>query len=100
VVRRPPECAIDTYAIPPLPQCNERKPERGVGSLSKTPQPVPEGWTVALTSPELELGPGEETTVQAAITPPASFSGTLPFNITARNTSRPIGGVTLYVKVP
>jgi hypothetical protein len=92
---------VDTYAIPPLPRCDEREPgPTRVRTISKTPPPVPPGWTVAITPNQLQLAPGEETTVQVAITPPTAFTGTMPFNITAWNNIHPIGGVTLYVEVP
>lgn len=92
---------VDTYAIPPLRRCDDRGPDPGrVRLISKTAPPVPPDWTVTITPTQLQLAPGEETTVQAAITPPPGFSGIMPFNITARNNIRPIGGVTLYVEVP
>lgn len=93
--------AVDSYSIPPLPRCGSLT--RGADtdrSISKDPPPVPPGWTVIITPHEVQLAPGEETTVDVAITAAAEFSGTMPFNITARNEIQPIGGVTLYVEVP
>jgi hypothetical protein len=93
--------AVDTYSIPPLPACEVigRAPTGG-RLVSKIAPPVPDGWTVVLTPDELTLDPGEERTVQAAISPPSGFAGTMPFNIAAIDDAGPFGGVTLTVQVP
>jgi hypothetical protein len=47
---------VDTYAIPPLPQCDEREPDPArVRSIAKTPPPVPPDWTVTITPNQLQL---------------------------------------------
>ena len=43
---------------------------------------------------------GEEKEVQAEITPPSGFHGTMPFNVTGFDDYGPVGGVTLLVEVP
>jgi hypothetical protein len=92
---------VDTYSIPPLSSCSEDETDAArLRSISKIATPVPDDWTVVITPNELQLAAGQEMTVQAAITPPPGFSGTMPFNITAQNDMRAIGGVTLYAEVP
>jgi len=92
---------IDSYAIPPLPPCSDQKVaiER-TRQVSKVAPPVPDGWTVVLTPDTLQLAPGEEQTVQAQITPPPGFTGSMPINVTGFDANGPIGGVTLTVEVP
>jgi hypothetical protein len=91
---------MDTYTIPPLPLCRERDAlAEGSALISKTAPPIPAGWTVTLTPSELQLAPGEERQVQAEITPPAGFTGSMPINVTGWDDSGPIGGVTLIVEV-
>jgi hypothetical protein len=92
--------AIDTYAIAPLPSCDTRFPDEYRRlQLSRASAPVPAGWTVELKPSEFVLAPGEEKPVRAAITAPAGFTGTMPFNVTARDDIGPFGGVTLKVEV-
>jgi hypothetical protein len=90
--------AVDTYAIPPLLPCGGR--DNVPRTLSKIKPPVPPGWTVVLTPEDFQLLPGQEQQVQAQITPPSGFSGSMPFNVTALDDTAPIGGVTLTVEVP
>lgn len=89
---------VDTYAIPPLRDCREAKDP--AGRLVRTAPPVPDGWTVTLTPAELRLAAGEETDVEAAITPPPGFHGRMPFNVTGLDDNGVVGGVTLTVEVP
>jgi hypothetical protein len=92
---------LDTYAIPPLPRCEERVPSTRAGP--PTPgagPPVPGGWTVTLSPPDLRVAPWSEEIVEVAVEPPPSFSGTLPLNVTGHDHAGPIGGVTLLVEVP
>lgn len=93
--------AIDCYAIPPLPECSDRVSGDGKARpISKKAPPVPEGWTVVLAPNTLMLAQGEEQQVQAEITPPPGFSGSMPFNVTGWDDNGPIGGVTLKVEAP
>jgi hypothetical protein len=91
--------SVDTYTIPPLPPCNSAifVAKR---TVAKSAPPIPPGWSVTLTPNELQLAPGAEQSVNAAIAPPAGFTGRMPFNVTARDEYGPIGGVTLTVEVP
>jgi hypothetical protein len=92
---------IDSYAIPPLETCNDREtPRERTRSVSKVAPPIPKGWTVVLTPNELKIEQGEEKQVQAEITPPPGFSGSMPINVTGWDIHGPIGGVTLIVEVP
>jgi hypothetical protein len=92
---------IDTYVIPPLEPCSERTTGISrLASLSKTAPPLPAGWNIALNPETLQLEPNDEQNVQAQITPPAGFSGSMPVNVTAWDEIGPVGGVTLIVKVP
>lgn len=91
----------DTYAIPPLPVCGEHSAAASDSrSISKIAPPIPAGWTVSLIPDKLQLAPGEEQQVQAEITPPAGFAGSMPINVTGWDDDGPIGGVTLTVEVP
>ena len=87
---------VDCYAIPPLPPCEETRKR----PVDKNAPPVPMGWSVTLNPSELELAPDAEQNVQIEITPPSAFTGSQPFNITARDENGPIGGITLTVQVP
>lgn len=92
---------MDSYSIPPLPTCDDSSSSvprpRSVGNIAP---PVPDGWTVVLTPNELQVPYGGELQVQAEITPPAAFTGSMPINITGWDLNGPIGGVTLIVEVP
>jgi hypothetical protein len=92
---------MDSYAIPPLPVCDDGTSARvGTRSVSNIAPPVPDGWTVVLTPNDLLLNLGEEQQVLAEITPPAGFIGSMPINITGWDPTGPIGGITLIVEVP
>lgn len=91
---------VDCYAIPPLPVCSEILSVGKSRVISKTAPPVPAGWNVVLTPSTLQLLTGEEKPVQAQITPPPGFHGTMPFNVTGVDDYGPVGGVTLLVEVP
>jgi hypothetical protein len=93
---------VDTYAIPPLPACDDRRTrEVRLRELRRPASPeVPEGWTVSLTPSEFVLAPNEEKTVAAEIKPPAGFEGSMPFNVHAFDDVGCFGGVTLTVEAP
>jgi hypothetical protein len=107
---------VDTYAIPPLKVCEPRgarnRRENGGPQLIGAPPPdvpaahdrrnypVPQDWSVEFDSNEPRLPPDGETTVKVRITPPAGFSGRVPFNVNAFDGQRFVGGVTLYVEAP
>ena len=92
---------IDCYTIPPLPACSEISAAgKGARGISKTAPPIPAGWNVVLTPSVQQLLTGEEKEVQAAITPPTGFHGTMPFNVTGIDDYGLVGGVTLVVEVP
>ena len=92
---------VDTYAIAPLPPCDEQPADRKRRpELRQTAPPVPDGWTVQLSPSELVLDPGEEKTVHVEITGPVGFTGVMPFNVAAWDDVGLFGGVTLRVEVP
>jgi len=87
----------DSYRIPPLLSCDaDTARAKDRWSL---PVPVPEGWTVVITPETFLLAPDEEQQVHVSITPAAGFTGVTPVNITAWDSARPLGGVTLNVEV-
>lgn len=60
--------------------------------------PVPPQWTVDFAPPAVSLLPDEEVDVTVTITPPASFTGSQPFNVHAvLDNGIYAGGVTVYV---
>lgn len=85
---------LDSYAIPPLPPCDDRPK-----SISKVAPPVPGGWTVTLTPSELTLAPDEEQQVQVEVTPAPGFTGVMPINVHGWDRDVRIGGVTLLTEV-
>jgi len=92
---------VDTYAIPPLPPCDDRPPnDVRLRELKRSAPHIPEGWTVQLTPSELVLAPGEEKTVKAEITPSPGFAGRMPINVHALDDAACFGGVTLVVEAP
>jgi hypothetical protein len=97
--RRVVRFTVDAYSIPPLLRCGD-KPAHRHREVSKVAPPVPAGWSVTLSPDQFELAPGEERTVQAEITPPAGFTGSVPINVTGWDGARVFGGVTLTVEVP
>jgi len=99
---------VDSYAIPEQPDCAKRLTDADRGNFAQRLErikavhnranfPVPPGWTVEITPPQVSLAPGEEVDIAVSITPPAGFTGTTPFNVNARFKDRYAGGVTLYV---
>jgi hypothetical protein len=92
---------VDTYTIPPLQPCGTGPPIFAKKtSISNAAPPVPPGWTVQFTPSALQLAPGAEQQVTAAITPPPGFTGSKSFNVTSFDEYGPIGGVTLTVEAP
>lgn len=92
---------VDSYAIPPLRACDDRASADTETATAVSPHaPVPEGWTVAIAPNPLRIEAGAEQRVSATITPPPGFTGAVPFNITARDKSGPLGGVTVRVEAP
>jgi hypothetical protein len=55
------------------------------------------GWDVSLSPHEVVLAPGQQVTVQVAVTPPGGFVGAQPFNLNAFSAGAFAGGVTLLV---
>jgi hypothetical protein len=90
---------VDTYTIPPLQKCGSTNAAKK-RTIAKSAPPVPAGWNVTFTPNALQLAPGEEQQVAAAITPPPGFAGRKSFNVTSHDEYGPIGGVTLTVEVP
>lgn len=98
---------VDTYSIPPQPQCPPAAPATPITSAERLRQararhnraafPVPPGWIVDIMPVEPALQPGQQVDVAVDITPPAGFAGSQPFNIHAFIGNTYAGGVTLYV---
>ena len=99
--------AFDTYTIPALAAC----PVGPVtGKISKSARlrelrernnpanfPLPPGWTVDLSPDTVTLAAGAEQVVAVEVTPPASFHGEQPVNITANHQDGHAGGVSVVV---
>lgn len=99
---------VDTYAIPNVPDCPETIAQQNQGTFAERLKkiqavhnranfPVPAGWTVAISPPQVALAPGQETQIAVTVTPPAGFIGTVPFNFHAMYNKNYAGGVTVYV---
>lgn len=102
----------DGYAPPAPEPCGEkggdarrddaRRRER-LARQSRSANPVPAGWRVAITPSELRLEPDAEQTVTVDITSPDGWAGRRAFNVNALDVTdsadhpRLVGGVTLYV---
>jgi hypothetical protein len=98
----------DTFQIPPQPTCppagtlGATAPGETVSAAtrarnSRANSPLPEGWTLDLNPATPELDAGGEITVSGVITPPDTFTGTMPVNIHTFSGRTLIGGVTLTV---
>jgi hypothetical protein len=107
---------VDSYVVPGRDPCGPRrhpdreggKPKRGgrqlPGTVDFVPEkhrranyPVPVGWTVDLIPPALDLMPGQEVTVKAAVTAPAGFKGVQAINVHAFH-DKLAGGFTFYIE--
>jgi len=98
---------VDTYAIPPLSPCPETIAQNQ-GSFAdrlrkiqavhnRANFPIPPGWTVQITPPNVTLASGSETEIAVSVTPPPGFVGKMPFNFHAMYGKNYAGGVTVYV---
>jgi len=99
---------VDTYTIPTLPECptqigpDDRGPfperlRRIKARHDKSLFPVPAGWIVTITPPQVSLVPDAEVDITVSITPPAAFAGTKQFNVNANHGAGYAGGVSLIV---
>jgi hypothetical protein len=104
----------DSYVIPPLPDCGERRDKIRTGRAALTQRPfdpvvVPQqhrranyplapGWAVAFSPLHPQLAPEQEITVTATVTPPPGFKGQQPINVQAFSESGLAGGMTFYVQ--
>ncbi|MBV8841441.1 MAG: hypothetical protein JO078_06290 [Candidatus Eremiobacteraeota bacterium] len=100
LTRRYVRFSVDTYTIPPLRPCRDASGGPPRTRAATVAAPLPQGWSVTLNPNELQLVQGEEQDVEALITPPSGFSGTLAFNVTGVDQNGPVGGITLLVEVP
>ena len=105
---------IDAYTIPPLDPCSRRQRRQRAAGLRMAPgtvlvvpprhdrrnAPQPEGWTVVFNPQSPVLAAGDEITVHAVATPPATFHGRQALNVHAFQANRMAGGVTVYIDVP
>jgi hypothetical protein len=55
------------------------------------------GWSIVITPAEVSLNPTDEVDIAVALTPPAGFTGTQPFNVNAMYGGKYAGGVSLVV---
>jgi hypothetical protein len=98
---------VDTYELPQPKVCDPKIVKGGntrarweeIKSVHNPASfPVPPGWTVAITPPEVSLMPDQEIEVEASVTPPDSFTGRKSFNVNALyGNGRFAGGVTFFV---
>ena len=99
---------VDAYVIPSQETCKptispeDRAPRaerlrRIRARHDRANFPVPAGWSVVITPAEISLNPGDEVDIGVAITPPAGFTGTQPFNVNAMYGEKYAGGVSLMV---
>lgn len=111
--RRQLRLAADGYRLGQRPLCDQKQPRARNPHLSveevarqrrsalaehgRDGFPVPPGWTVTLTPPELQLEPGEQGTVTVDITAPDGFTGQETINVNAFAGDWLAGGVTLTV---
>lgn len=102
---------VDTYTIPLPPTCPATLPPDGRRPLAarladvrqrhdRRKFPVPAGWHVFITPPEISLSGGADADVVVQIEPPPGFLGSQAFNVHARSADRHVGGVSLTVTVP
>ena len=86
----------DVYEIPALRPCGER-PQDPKQVHGRGQHPVPEGWTVDITPPRLELGADESEVVRVHVVAPDGFAGEQVINVNAFADQLLVGGVTLKV---
>jgi hypothetical protein len=98
---------VDTFSIPPQPLCSTTTRTTAAsapvsaatrGRNSRTGNPLPPNWAIQFTPPNPVLGPGEEMTIDAVVTPPGNFQGTMPVNVHAFAADTLAGGVTVIVQ--
>ena len=98
---------VDTFSVPPQPQCSIKTrttPASGPvsaatrGRNSATRNPLPPNWTIQFTPANPALGSGEEMTIDAVVTPPDDFQGTMPVNVHTFAGNTLAGGVTILVQ--
>lgn len=99
---------VDTYTLPELPECPpapvvRRRKSRGErvrqirATNNRADNPVPPGWDVEITPPEVTLANNDEVDIGVAFTPPDQFHGEQQFNVNAVYDSSFAGGVSLVV---
>jgi len=88
----------DAYAIPPLPACDDHGREDPSRRHDRAGFPVPDGWQVEISPPELALEAQQEHLVSVTVTAPDGFKGRQPVNVNALDGNELLGGVTVYVE--
>jgi hypothetical protein len=96
----------DTFSLPAQPQCSTKTtaPPNGTVSAatrrrnSRADNPLPPDWSIQFTPAAPALGPGEEITIDAIVTPPDNFHGTMPVNVHTFSGDTLAGGVTVLVQ--
>lgn len=121
--RRALRFEVDTYTLPPRKPCSaptdrergkkpqesdlaQRPDQRLLASIARVAaqhdrraHPVPDGWSVELSSTELNLEAGEETSMAVQVTAPTDdHHGRQTFNVHAFDGDRLVGGVTLHAE--
>jgi len=98
---------VDTFALPAQPQCaTTLRPTPANGPISaatrrrnsRADNPLPPNWTIQFTPAIPFLAAGGEVTVEAVVTPPDDFHGSLPVNVHVFDENRLAGGVTVVVQ--
>jgi hypothetical protein len=97
---------VDTYTIPELPECPPTIRKRGSRTErlrqirarhNRLDNPVPPGWDVEITPPEVTIADNDEVDIFVVFTPPDQFEGEQQFNVNAVYDSSYAGGVSLVV---
>jgi hypothetical protein len=99
---------VDTYTLPELPECppapvvrkKQNRAERlrlARAAHNRDDHPVPPGWDVEISPPEVTLADNDEVNIAVVFTPPDQFQGEQQFNVNAVYDSSYAGGVSLVV---
>ncbi len=109
---------VDTYTIPPLPNCDRQPSQRDEaagqdlallrtrpGAVRQVPiehdrknYPLPPGWTVEFNPENIVLGHDQSMPITVTVTPHADFVGSKMLNIHAFHERGMAGGVTVEIK--
>jgi hypothetical protein len=99
--------AFDTYTIPPLSACPTGPVVARISRSQRLRQlrernnaadfPIPPGWAIDVSPDTVTLAAGAEHIIAVEVTPPTTFHGEQPVNITASHQDGYAGGVSVLV---